>query len=438
MRIGIVPYLNPAAGGLHQYSLTMLAALSELSTHQPELQFTVFARPVSLPYLDGQLPNQWELVKLDVPLPAWKRLALSLLEPLGEARMRRLRLQKRRLSSQPGQDQAAGIDRVQKQPSYRSLLQEKHIDWVIYTAPEVLSFEIGLPYIMPIHDLQHRLQPEFPEVSADGEWELREYLYRNGTLYATLILADSETGKEDVLNLYGEYGITPERVKVLPFLPSVYMPASVSESASQALHRAYPLPARYLFYPAQFWPHKNHLRLVQALALLKKQKGIEVNLVCCGSQANAIRQETYRQVMQAAGQLGVANQVHCLGYVKDEYMAALYAEALGLAMPTFFGPTNIPVLEAWAYDCPVITSDLRGIRQQVGDAGLLIDPRSPEDIAEAIYRLWTDEALRVELSRRGRQRLAQYGPTEFRQRLEAIVEEACLIVNNRSQDPKDF
>ena len=73
---------------------------------------------------------------------------------------------------------------------------------------------------MAIHDLQHRLQPEFPEVSANGEWERREYRFRNGARYATLLLADSEVGKEDLLNFYGPYGVTPDRVKVLPFIPA--------------------------------------------------------------------------------------------------------------------------------------------------------------------------------------------------------------------------
>jgi glycosyltransferase involved in cell wall biosynthesis len=425
MRIGIIPYLNPAAGGLHQYSLTMLAALGDISAHQPQHQYVLLTRPGSLPHLDGYLPDHWEQASLDIPLASWKRLALSLLSPLGERRLRSLRLQKCHISSQSDPEKAAGIDRIQMRPAYHTRLLEEKVDWVIYTAPEPLSFEIGLPYIMPIHDLQHRLQPEFPEVSANGEWELREYLYRNGTRYATLILADSETGKEDVLNLYGNYGITPERVKVLPFLPTVYLPVRVSENERQALRRAYSLPERYVFYPAQFWPHKNHLRLVQALAVLKEQQEIEVHLVSSGALPDPIRQETYQQVIATAGQLGVADQVHSLGYVPDKFMAALYAEAVGLVMPTFFGPTNIPVLEAWAYDCPVITSDLRGIRQQVGEAGLLIDPRSPQDIADAIFRLWIDEGLRRELAQRGRQRLAQYGPAEYRQRLEAIVEEAC-------------
>ena len=86
-------------------------------------------------------------------------------------------------------------------------------------------------------------------------------------------------------------------------------------------------------------------------------------------------------------------------------------------MPTFFGPTNIPVLEAWAFGCPVLTSDIRGVREQVGDAALLADPTSVEAIADGIHRLWTDRELGHTLSNLGRRRLAAYTPEDYLRRL---------------------
>src|SRR5262249_48312964 len=91
--------------------------------------------------------------------------------------------------------------------------------------------------------------------------------------------------------------------------------------------------------------------------------------------------------------------------------------------PTFFGPTNIPILEAWAHGCPVLTSDIRGIREQVGNAALVVNPRSVNAIAEGIHRLWTDGSLCANLTRFGRQRLDSYTPDDFQERLIAIGEE---------------
>ena len=105
-------------------------------------------------------------------------------------------------------------------------------------------------------------------------------------------------------------------------------------------------------------------------------------------------------------------------------MSALYSGAVALVMPTFFGPTNIPVLEAWAFGCPVLTSDIRGIREQADDAAFLVNPRSVESIAEGIYRVWIDENLRCALTRAGSRRLSSYTVDDFRNRLIEIVEEA--------------
>jgi glycosyltransferase involved in cell wall biosynthesis len=295
---------------------------------------------------------------------------------------------------------------------------------MIYPAPDTLSFESGVPYILAIHDLQHRLQPEFPEVSTNGEWERREYLFRNGSRYATLVLADSEVGKEYILKFYESYGLAPDQVKILPYLPASYLAVNVSDEERRRVRACYQLPDRYLFYPAQFWPHKNHIRIVRALGLLAETGNLTIPIVLCGTCKGDILSDTFREVMSTVHELGLDEDVHYLGYVHDADMSGLYAEAMALVMPTFFGPTNIPVLEAWAFGCPVLTSDIRGIREQMGDAAILVDPRSIESIADGIRRLWTDEDLRGRLADRGRQRLAAYTRDDFRNRLLDIVTEA--------------
>jgi glycosyltransferase involved in cell wall biosynthesis len=326
-------------------------------------------------------------------------------------------------------------DAVCSQPHVSRWLYRCGVELMIYPSRNRLSFETGLPYVAAIHDLQHRLQPEFPEVSANGQWEEREYYFRNVTRCATLLLADSEVGKEDILHFYGPYGVTPDKVKVLPYLPACYLAMDVSESERQRVRTLYHLPERYLFYPAQFWPHKNHVRIVQALGLLKRERRLQVSVVFCGSYSGEIREHTFREVLSLSSQLGVEKQIHYLGYVPDEDMSGIYAEAVALVMPTFFGPTNIPILEAWAFGCPVLTSDIRGVREQVQEAGVLVDPRSVEAIAEGMYQLWTDEILACSLADLGRQRLASYTPDDYRRRLVAILQEAKTRVS--AQKPEN-
>jgi glycosyltransferase involved in cell wall biosynthesis len=113
-------------------------------------------------------------------------------------------------------------------------------------------------------------------------------------------------------------------------------------------------------------------------------------------------------------------------------MSALYGIADALVMPTFFGPTNIPVVEAWSLGCPVLSSDIRGVREQVGDAGILVDPTDSHAIADAMYRLATNDALRVELRGRGFERVARYSAIDFASRLCEILETANEMIVTRN------
>jgi glycosyltransferase involved in cell wall biosynthesis len=409
--VALFPTLEPAGGGIYQYGCAVADALAEAALAGQVL--TALAEgEEALPTLHG-----WQAVRYPAAsrVPLWMPFIAS---PRHRALLRAIR-RRTRIGAPPLVD----VDAIRARPEVAAALVEAGVDLTLFPAPLPLSFEIGLPYVIAIHDLQHRLQPEFPEVSADGEWARREYLFRNGARYASIVLADSDVGREDILEAYGDHGLAEERVAVLPFVAPRELRAHIADADRERVRALYGLPSEYLFYPAQFWPHKNHLRLVEALGILRR-RGIRVALVLSGSNSGELRARTYRTMVKRARALGVDEQVVTLGYVPQDDMAPLYAESLGLVFPTFFGPTNIPILEAWTVGCPVITSDIRGIREQVADAGLLADPRDPEEIAEAIERLCTDAELRERLSERGRERVRRFSPDDFRARLLESLERA--------------
>jgi glycosyltransferase involved in cell wall biosynthesis len=420
MNIGLVPTLNPSFGGSHQYSLAMLEAIGLLVGNNPDVDtYSLFIRPEEQQILSTLNSVGWSQVVVYASLSDRVRAALKTWVGHGF-----IRETVGTLRCQVTRGRFHDPDQVRRGSELGKWLRRHGIDWVLYTGTDSNSFESGVPYVMPVFDLQHRLQPEFPEVSAGDEWDEREYVFRNGTREALLILADSEVGKEDILEYYGPYGVTPDRVKVLPYLPAPYLSADVPPSERVRVRTAYRLPVRYLLYPAQLWPHKNHVRVVQALGLLKADHRPAIHVVLCGTHSGAIRTGVYRAMMREAQRLRVTEQLHYLGYVPNEAMSALYAEAVGVVLPTFFGPTNIPIIEAWLFGCPVLTSDIRGIREQVGEAGLLVDPRSVEAIAAGMERLWEEAGLRVALAQRGTHRLARYNRHDFCVRLADIVREA--------------
>ena len=432
MRIGFVPVLVRNAGGVYQYCLTMLEALRDPDVLGAENEIVIVAGRAEKSDIATLRREGWEIIPMQAP--SVRRRIGSVLRQLGLGEIiDGLRVSRR---EQVTGGRSGSPDDPRHNSDAEAWFRANGLELLIFPVPMSLAFECGLPYVFMVHDLQHRLQPQFPEVSANGEWERREYLFRNGVRSAELVVIDSEAGKEDVMDCYGEYGITAERIHTLPFLPGKYLDLECDASRRARVRQRYDLAERFFFYPAQFWPHKNHARIVEAVAWLRNKRGIEVTIAFAGSHFNEIRERTFAECMDLIEALGLSSQVRYLGYVADEDLGPLYSLSEGLVMPTFFGPTNLPVTEAWQAGCPVLTSDIRGIREHAGDAALLVDPGSTEALAEGMARLWTDDRLRQTLRERGRSRLAEFSPHRYKARLGAVIADASRRVTEGPRKPE--
>lgn len=418
-RIGIRPALNGTWGGIYQYSLNTIDAAEGLSRDD----FVLLSDNPADPALEALRERGWKILASSPPRE--RRPVLDLVgRALGEGphrqALRRLRASVRRATSAESQRTIATI---RHRPDWAEWWRRHEIGLVFYPAPTAISFEVDIPYVITVHDIEHRLDPEFAEVTGHGEWERREYLYRNCGRHATMVLFNSDVEREQFLFFYGPYGVTADRLKVLPLVPAPYLVQPSADHQRQIAVK-YGVPERYLIYPGQLWPHKNHARIIQALERLKLTRGLEIPVVFCGSHSGEVRERHFRLVMRMAEDCGVATQIRYLGYVPDEDMSALYAGATALVMPTLFGPTATPPREAWAYGCPVLVSDIPGTKEQLGEAAILVDPRSVEAIAGGISQLWTNEELRKRLSRAGHERLGHYTLDDFRRRLGDLLDEA--------------
>lgn len=429
MRIGIVPTLDERVGGVYHYSLTMLDALLEIQNEDLQDSFVIFTDDLGSPKLAKFKNAGWQIV------PLYKTTVLRLFIRklikntfFEQAAVRILSLFNQRGIKLQAQADIYSITVDQRQ---RDWFLSHQVDLIIYPNSNILSFKTMIPYIFTVHDLQHRIQPKFPEVSVGGEWEEREYAFINGIKNALLVLVDSQVGKEDVLRFYKKTGVQSKSIKILPYLYASYTDNFTGRD-TEKVRKVFDLPREYLFYPAQFWPHKNHLRIVKALGILKNKYNLRIPIVFCGSHSGNLREKTFDEVMNEAKKLELVNEIYYIGYVEDKYMSALYKGAKALIMPTFFGPTNIPILEAWKFDCPVITSDIRGIREQVGRAGLLVNPSSIISVAAGIKKVWLNGNLRNELIKLGKQRLAVFNKDHYNKQLHNIINEAKKKINEKN------
>jgi glycosyltransferase involved in cell wall biosynthesis len=282
-----------------------------------------------------------------------------------------------------------------------SLLKLNRIDLILSLTPSCPTLEY--PYITTVWDLQHKLQSYFPEVSANGEWETREKYHLKMLSRAALIITGTETGKAEIERFYQ---IPAERIKVIPmFAPQL---RSNINFIDRDVLTKYNLPDRYLFYPAQFWSHKNHIGLLLAIECLQEKYNLEVSLVLVGSDKG---NESY--VRKMVKKLKLSERVYFLGFVPRQEMASLYRNAFAMTFMTFFGPDNLPPLEAMALGCPTIASNVSGAKEQLGDAALLVDPKQPEEIAAAIHSLFTDANLRQRIIELGFKRASQWNAKDY-------------------------
>jgi len=292
-------------------------------------------------------------------------------------------------------------------------------DLWIFPAQESWDYQMNVPVLSTIHDLMHRYESHFAEVSENGIYEQREIQYSQICRWSDGILVDSETGRRHVHECY----LYPlEKIYVLPYIPASYIH---QHSASPDFNNIYALPDKYLFYPAHSWPHKNHAGLFQAVAELQEELP-DIHLLLTGSQ-----KEGFERTMDLARELDIEDRVQFLGYVPDEDIPEMYRRARALVMPTFFGPTNIPPLEAFVLGCPVAISNIYGIPEQVGDAALLFDPYSPEEIAECVRKLWNDDSLCETLIAKGKKQAERWKMEDFRVRVQEIIDHLLLEKGER-------
>jgi glycosyltransferase involved in cell wall biosynthesis len=163
------------------------------------------------------------------------------------------------------------------------------------------------------------------------------------------------------------------------------------------------LPLSFSFYPAQTWEHKNHLRLLEALALLRDRNGLEIHLVCTGKQ-----NDFWRIIKKRVYELRLQNQVHFLGFVDATELRALYHLAQFVIHPSLFEGGGLPILEGFREGAPVACSNVTSLPEYAGDAALYFDPTSVESIADALCRMTTDVDLRESLRQRGVARVRQF------------------------------
>ena len=270
-------------------------------------------------------------------------------------------------------------------PKSDGFVESLGVDLVHFVTPQ--GFITSLSSIYQPHDLLH---VHLPETLSPLRRAYRERAYREFSRRAEFVATMTEWGRTDLCQ---QLGLHPARVAVIPWAPVATVEARTADGdPSRTMIGA---PDRFLIYPAQTWQHKNHERLLEAIALLSSE-GMRIDLVCTGRL-----NDHFRVIRRRLRELRLESQVRFLGYVSAEDLAGLYQRATALVFPSLFEGWGLPVVEAFAFGLPVASSRATVLPEVAGGAALLFDPLDTRAIADSIASIWTDEPLRRSLRDRG-------------------------------------
>ena len=277
----------------------------------------------------------------------------------------------------------------------RSSLKRLGADVLFSPLGTAAFHETGLPHVVVAYDFQDLVYPEF----FDADERRRRIEFRGDLRRADRVVAISQATK---LMAVERVHVKAERISVLPPLAGPPRKALDPRDAIARLDALGLFRTEYAFYPANFWPHKNHERLLAAAARVARETPDFV-LVLCGAL------DEQRGKLQAKSEAaGLAGVVRVLPYLDDMDTTALLEAAELLVFPSLFEGFGIPVLEAMALKTPVACSDLPALLELAGDAALFFDPSDEAGIAQSILRLWTEDETRDRLVAKGLARAERY------------------------------
>jgi glycosyltransferase involved in cell wall biosynthesis len=388
-KLGVVALAGPGNGGTYQYTLAMLHGLQLVRG----FEVTLFGDPANP-----------DFVKLGYPV---RSLGESYARQLTSLAFDRMRV--------PVPDPFASQD-LMLAPIYSLAL-----------------LHTNKPYAYTLHDLQ---ELHFPENFTALQRAWRHQIHSRLLARAGRVICESRFVKSDIV---GAFGISEKRIAVITAPPQRQFLTLQSDERLHLVRGRLGLPERFLVYPAHYWPHKNHLRLLEAFRLVVNEEP-DLKLVLTGqtqptpAQSKKLHRsatkniDDYQTVVNAVDRLLLKDQVVHLGFVDQEDLQAIYQLATALVMPSLHESVSIPIYEAFWSGTPVVASNILAIPEQVGDAGLLFDPTSVAAITDAILRTIRDPVAARQRAQRGRDRMLAMTPERYAERLQQLL----LELSNRS------
>jgi hypothetical protein len=304
--------------------------------------------------------------------------------------------------------------------SFENFLNKNNIDIVYFVSPSQYSLYIeDTDFIITVPDVSHRENVEFPEWAKLNNFTRKENILSKVLIKSIAVVTNAEIIKKKIIKFYR---VEDDRVIIINHQPSLEI--SKFDPEVNKISKDFNLPKNYIFYPANFLPHKNHKYIIDTINILTKKYKRDIKAVFCGADKGYLKKtEDY------VSRLNLDNQVIFLNFVDYSDLPFLYKNSIALTMPTLSGPTNIPPWEAFKLNVPVIYSDIFGIKSIYRDAVLYIDPYKVSTMVNAIINLQDNPSIKNKLIDEGKKLIKENNFDNDVKQLLSIFERNKYIKN---------
>ncbi len=274
----------------------------------------------------------------------------------------------------------------------------KHIDIIHY--PYFDPFFLSLPLtktkksVITIHDLTPLLFPKMFPIGIKGA--IKYFIQKNLARNYDAIITDSESSKKDIVRLMG---IKPEKVFPIHLAAANHFKKiKISDIDRKILQEKYQLPEKFALYVGDATPNKNLKNILDACFLSN------IPLVLAGGALGKTEVDSHpwnKDLLYVQMIASDHKDIRILGYVPDMDLVQLYNMAEVFVFPSLYEGFGLPILEAAACGCPVITSQAGSIPEVAGEAGYYVDPLNVKEISHAINTLSSNKKIHSEYSEKG-------------------------------------
>jgi glycosyltransferase involved in cell wall biosynthesis len=284
-------------------------------------------------------------------------------------------------------------------------IRRNHPD-LLHCTSNTAPLKVGCPLVLTLHDIIFLSNQNFLSTRGGSAYQRFGNLYRRivaprVALSAAAIFTVSDYQRNAIAS---KLHLSPSRVLVTYNGVSASFFEKADANTTLDVRKRYKLPERYLLFFGSTEPRKNLKGILQAYAILVNKDDLNVpDLVVKGISLAFLRKN-----LNELSLTSIQKRITLVEYIQANDLPVVYQMAEMLLFPSLSEGFGIPIIEAMASGTPVVTSNLTSMPEVSGDAALLVDPLSPQSIANATELLLTNPMLRKELIEKGTQRAAQF------------------------------